>query len=192
MLEQLHDMYLGIITIQNLKEESWKNNIASHLWRLFTNSESFNSTAEKNLLYPTFREALLGGGLYHCPRLNFQPFQVTISEGSHVTVGILSSDLSFLVISAPSCRRFRAVSPVGINPNRASSDASVTRKPATQKKKYRKSDPIHCLAVMELARPIFANSLCPRYLCYMYCTKHMYEIFKQYTKSFVLVWLIGW
>ena len=28
--------------------------------------------------------------------------------------------LSFVAISAPSCRRFRAVSPVGIYPNRAS------------------------------------------------------------------------
>ena len=186
-------MYLGIITIQNLKEESWKNMIQLLIYEGCSRTQSFNSTAEKNLLYPTFREALLGGGggLYHCPCLNFKPFQVTISEGSQVTVGISSGGLSFLVISAPSCRRFRTVSPIGTYSNRASSDASVTRKPATRKKKYRKSDPIHCLAAMELARPFFANSLSPRYLCYMYCTKHMYGIFKQYTTSFLLVWLIG-
>ena len=49
-----------------------------------------------------------------------KPFHVTIAEGSHVAVGTLSSGLSFVVISAPSCRCFRAVSPVGIYPNRAS------------------------------------------------------------------------
>ena len=59
------------------------------------------------------------GGLY-VPRLNFKPSHVAISEGSHVAVGILSSGLSFVVISAPSCRRLRAVSSVGIYPNRAS------------------------------------------------------------------------
>ena len=53
---------------------------------------------------------MLGGGLY-VPHLNLKPFHVTISEGSHVTVGISSSGLSFVIISAPSCRRFRAVSP---------------------------------------------------------------------------------
>ena len=50
-------------------------------------------------------------GLY-VPRLNFKPFRVAILEGSHVAVGIFSSGLSFVVISAPSCRRFMAVSPV--------------------------------------------------------------------------------
>ena len=58
-------------------------------------------------------------GLY-VPCLNFKPFHIAILEGSHVADGILSSGLSFVVISAPSCRRFRAVSPVGIYPNRAS------------------------------------------------------------------------
>ena len=54
------------------------------------------------------------------PRLNFKPFHVAISEGSHAAVGISASGLSFVVISAPSCRRFRAVSPVGISLNSAS------------------------------------------------------------------------
>ena len=53
-------------------------------------------------------------------RLNFKPFHVAISEGSHVAVVISSSGLSFVVISATSCRRFRAVLPVGVYPNRAS------------------------------------------------------------------------
>ena len=53
-------------------------------------------------------------------RLNFKPFHVAISEGSHVAVGISSSGLSFVIISAPSCHHFRAVLPVGIYPNRAS------------------------------------------------------------------------
>ena len=48
------------------------------------------------------------GGLY-VPRLNFKPFHVATLESSHVAVRILSSGLSFAVISAPSCRRFRAV-----------------------------------------------------------------------------------
>ena len=76
-----------------------------------------------SLIIFAFDEALLGGGgkggLY-VPRLNFKPFHVAISEGSHVTLRISSSGLLFVIISAPSCRRFRAVSPVVIYPNRAS------------------------------------------------------------------------
>ena len=59
------------------------------------------------------RRGPVRGGLY-VPRLNFKRFQIAISEGSHVAVGISSSGLSFVVIPTPSCRRFRAVSPVGI------------------------------------------------------------------------------
>ena len=73
-----------------------------------------------SLIIFAFNDALLGGRGSLCPRLNFKPFHVAISEGSHVTVRISSSGLSFVVISAPSCRRFRAVSPAVIYPNRAS------------------------------------------------------------------------
>ena len=41
------------------------------------------------VLRPLNNEALLGGGLY-VPRLNFKRSHVTISEGSHVAVGISS------------------------------------------------------------------------------------------------------
>ena len=62
----------------------------------------------------------LKNNIHDYSRLNFKPFHVAISEGSHIAVGISSSGLSFVVVSAPSCRRFRVASPVGIYPNRAS------------------------------------------------------------------------
>ena len=76
-----------------------------------------------NLMFHSNLQDPVRGSLY-VPRLNFKPFHVAISEGSHVAVGISSSGLSFVVISAPSCRHFRAVSPVGIYPNRASFTSS--------------------------------------------------------------------
>ena len=74
------------------------------------------------LIRSSSREVLLGG--LYVPGLNFKPSHVAILEGSHIAVGILCSGLSFVVISARSCRLFRAVSPVGIYPNRASLEAN--------------------------------------------------------------------
>ena len=45
-----------------------------------------------------FNIEVLLGGTFMSPRLNFKPFQVAISEGSHIAVEILSSGLSLVVI----------------------------------------------------------------------------------------------
>ena len=63
---------------------------------------------------------------------------------------------------------------------------SLTKKLATRKKKYhkfqkyRRSKPIRCLVRRReetgpLCLRIQKNNLSPRYLCYMYRAKHMYE-----------------
>ena len=109
MLEQLHDMYLGIITIQNLKEESWKNMIQLLIYEGCSRTQSFNSTAEKNLLYPTFREALLGvgGGVFiivpvwisNLSRSQFQKVHRSLSEFRPVACRFSSFQLLHVAVS---------------------------------------------------------------------------------------------
>ena len=66
----------------------------------------FSRSCDLPMLHDNYSsvEALLGTEGLYVPRLNFKPFHVAISEGSHVAVGISSSGLLFVVISALSCR----------------------------------------------------------------------------------------